>query len=241
MQVVLLRVAIDKGFGGILGPLFKDGSFEYVPIPDKFNGCGISDQTYGNTKGKCSRKLLLQYFPKRLQQKRRDIRIHYDPEFETFTYGDPTAPKRGLRKLGKGDLLVFYAGLKGFDFSCNPALYIFAYFEVEKAGLAGKFSKQELKTVFGNNFHVRHRAVFAKDEARLVLVKGSRRSRLLTKAKCISAIGSDKRGRPLHVLSPEMQKIFGNFDGHTSIQRSPPRWVKEVFVAKASAFVTSLR
>jgi hypothetical protein len=56
----------------------------------------------------------------------------------------------------------------------------------------------------------------------------------------VSAIGVDMSGRALHILSPEMQKIFGDFDGHVSIQRSPPRWVPEKLVAKASAFVTSL-
>ena len=38
MQVVLLRVGIDTGSGGIHGPLFADGSFEYIPIPDGFKG-----------------------------------------------------------------------------------------------------------------------------------------------------------------------------------------------------------
>ena len=240
MQVVLLRVGIDTGSGGILGPLFKDGSFEYVPISDGFKCCGISDQTYGNTKGKYAKRLLLYYFPERLQRKRRDMPIHYDPEFETFTYGDPTVPKRGLRKLKKGDLLVFYAGLVGSDFRCNAALYIIAYFEVQKAGLAMEFNKRELQRNFGRNFHVRHSVVFANQKDRLVLVKGSNRSRLLRKARRISVLGSDKNGRPIHVLSPQMQKVFGDFDGHISIQRSPPRWVDKRFVAKASAFVTSL-
>ena len=35
MQVILLRVGIDTGSGGIHGPLFKDGTFEYIPIQDK--------------------------------------------------------------------------------------------------------------------------------------------------------------------------------------------------------------
>ena len=241
MQVVLLRVGIDTGSGGIHGPLFKDGSFEYVPIPDGFNGSGISAQTYGNTKGKCTKRLLLHYFPERKQSKRRDTPIHYDPEFETFTYGDPTSPKSGLRRLTKGDLLVFYAGLVGADFRCDPALYIIAYFKVEKAGLATDLSKDELRKYFGRNFHVRHSVVLARQKNRLVLVKGSNRSRLLRKAKRISSLGADKNGRPIHVLSPEMQKIFGDFDGHISIQRSPPRWVDERFVTKASALITSLR
>ena len=241
MQVVLLRVGIDTGSGGIHGPLFKNGSFEYVPISDGFNGTGISDQTYGNTKGRYGKKLLVHYFPERRQRRRRDTPIHDDPEFDTFTYGDPTSPKRGLRKLKKGDLLVFYAGLEGWGFRCAPALYIIGYFEVVKAGLAAEFSKHELQSNFGRNFHVRHSAVFVNQRDRLVLVKGNKRSGLLKKAKRISVLGSDKNGCPIHVLSPQMQKIFGGFDGHISIQRSPPRWVDERFVTKASAFVTSLR
>ena len=42
MQVVLLRVGINTGCGGINGALFKDGSFEYIPIPD---GGGVDDRT----------------------------------------------------------------------------------------------------------------------------------------------------------------------------------------------------
>jgi len=32
MNIVLLRVGIDKGCGGCLGPVFKDGNFEFVLI-----------------------------------------------------------------------------------------------------------------------------------------------------------------------------------------------------------------
>ena len=138
-------------------------------------------------------------------------------------------------------MLVFYAGLHGWNFECAPALYIVGFFEVETAGLATDFSQRDLQRYFGQNFHVRHPSVFRKQKDRLVLVKGNKRSRLLKKARVISSVGADVRGRPLHILSPDMQKIFGNFDGHVSIQRSPPRWVAERFVAKASAFVMSLR
>jgi hypothetical protein len=34
MNVVLLRVGVDEGAGGIQGPLLEDGTFEYIPIPD---------------------------------------------------------------------------------------------------------------------------------------------------------------------------------------------------------------
>ena len=167
--------------------------------------------------------------------------IHFDPEFETFTYGDPTRLKSSLRRLDEGSLLVFYAGLAGWDFHCEPALYIVGYFLVTKAGLAESFSRAELTELFGNNFHVRHPAVFEDQKGRLVLVKGGAGSRLLRKARRISSVGQDRGGGLLHRLSPEMQQVFGDFGGHTSIQRSPPRWVAPEFAERASEYVRTLR
>ena len=240
MHAVLLRVGIDTGSGGILGPLFKDGTFEFIPIDDGFGGLGVNERTYGNTRGRRNKGKLIDYFPERLRERRRETPIHDDPEFNTFTYGDPTRLKAGLRKLTKGDLLIFYAGLVGSDFTFDPALYIIGYFEVEKAGLATEFSREELRKNFGKNFHVRHKRVFERQKDRLVLVKGSKRSRLLKKAMRISVLGADKSGRRIHVLSPKMQTIFGDFDGHISIQRSPPRKVLPEFIARAERFVRSL-
>ena len=53
-QVVLLRVGIDAGCGGIQGPLFKDGSFDFVCIPDNK---GVSVHTYGNMVGRNGKAL----------------------------------------------------------------------------------------------------------------------------------------------------------------------------------------
>ena len=172
--------------------------------------------------------------------------IHVDPEFDTFTYGDPTTPKRSLRTLKPGDLLVFYCGLQkwnvdgGWDQDHRPALYLAGFFEVALAGMAGDYDKKVLKAEFGQNFHVRYRTVFEKQKDSLVLVKGGSGSRLFRKAHQISSMGKDRAGKPLKVLSPAMQKVFGDFGGHVSIQRSPPRWVELGFVDKAVAFVTGL-
>jgi hypothetical protein len=137
--------------------------------------------------------------------------------------------------------LVFYAGLKGWNFDCPPALYIIGFFEVARAGLATSYSHAELARMFRGNFHVMHRAVFEQQKERLVLVKGSPNSRLLRKAFRISWAGMDRNGRPLHRLAPEMQRTFGDFSGKTSIQRSPPRWVAPDFAMRAADFVLSLR
>jgi len=241
MQVVLLRVGIDTGSGGIHSPLFKNGHFEFISIWDKLNRFGVNRETYGNTKGLRHQRLLVEYFPENRRYKMRNITLHRDPEFETYTYGDPTTPKAGLRRLRKGDLLVLYAGLEGWDFRCDPALYIIGYFEVERAVRANEFSWKELRKEFGKNFHVRHRRVFEHQKDRLVLVKGNGRSRLLEKARRISVLAMNKAGKPIHVLSPEMRKIFGNFSGHVSIHRSPPRFVLPEFVEKAARFVRSLK
>lgn len=237
MKIAMLRIGIDTGSGGIHGPLFQDGTFEYIPIPDNF---GKDNRTYGNTFGMHGRPLS-EYFP---ESRRRNIAqksIHFDPEFVTFTYGDPTPPKAGLRHLEPGDLLVFYCGLAGWDFVSSPALYLIGYFEVLAAGRADDFPTNELEALFGENYHVKHRDIFECQKKDLVLVKGSPLSRMLKKAVCISSVGCDRAGRPLKVLSTEMQEIFGDFDGRISFQRSPTRWVKAMHISQAAEFIKSLQ
>ena len=111
-----------------------------------------------------------------------DQSMHVDPEFDTFTYGDPTAPKAGLRHLKPGDLLVFYCGLRGWEFAADPALYVMGFFEVERAGVASGFTKTELGRLFSCNFHVRHHRVLQRQKELLVLVKGTDKSRLFRNA-----------------------------------------------------------
>ncbi len=238
-KVVLLRVGIDSGSGGMQGPLFRNGSFEFVPIPDTVNHS--EKRTYGNTMGKHGEKLI-EYFPDRLKNKCRDQPIHSDPEFDSFTYGDPTSLKARLRELELGDLLVFYAGLEGSGgFKSKAGLYIVGYLDIQKAGRVKNFTKSEMATFFRKNAHVYDKKRFNHDKETLVLVKGTKKSRLLKKAVLISEIGQDCKGRPLKILSKKMQSVFGNFDGHLSIQRSSPRWVYPAFVERAAQFVRNLR
>lgn len=237
MKVALVRVGVDAGAGGMQGPLFRDKSFDFVPIPDDFN---IEPRSYGNTLGR-SGMPLVGYFPPSRREKMFRTSMHLDPEFETFTYGDPTPPKAGLRHLEPDDLLVFYCGLQGWDFESPPALYIIGYFEVARAGLASGFESEDMECDFARNFHVCHRGSLPEQWPRLVLVKGGPGSRLLERAVQISCMGKDRRGRPLKILSPEMRDVFGGFGGHVSIQRSPTRWVDSTFVQGAADFVRSLR
>ncbi len=239
---VLLRVGVDAGAGRIQGPLFKDGTFEFICIPDKK---GVSVHTYGSMIGRYGRPFV-DYFPSSSRVRMAAKHIHVDPEFDTFTYGDPTPPKKSLRGLKPGDILAFYCGLQDWDeergWSCDtrPALYLAGYFEVALAGMATEFDDDTLRSQFGSNFHVRYPSVFTRQRDDLVLVKGDLGSRLFNRAHKISTDGLDRSGNRLKVLSPEMQEIFGGFGGHISIQRSPPRWVAGAYVDRAIGYIRGL-
>jgi hypothetical protein len=241
MNVVLLRVGIDRGCGGMLGPLFADGSFEFIPIYDER---WPERRTYGNTRGRHGRRFI-EYFPPSRQESMRQVRLHNDPEFDTFTYGDPTQPKRSLRRLQPGDLLVLYVGLQGWGDCRMPAgLFLVGYFEVEHAGLypelVAEMGTPGVRRLFRNNPHVRYADPAHHDK--LVLVKGSEKSRLLNKAVRLSALkrGVDGGGRPVFVLDRAIRKHCGSFSKLNAIQRSIPRWVAGDFADKAAAFVRAL-
>jgi Nucleotide modification associated domain 3 len=236
MKIALLRVGIDTGSGGMHGPLYQDGTFEYIPIPDDRK---IDERTYGNTTGRHGIKLV-EYFPSTWRARYRDESMHFDPEFKTFTYGDPSPLKAKLSHLEPEDLLVFYCGLKGFDFDSPPQLYIMGFFEVLISGYPKDIPEDKRKRLLGKNFHILHNEVYESQKDTLIVVKGTSNSRLLEKAKCISVYGKDAVGHQLKILSPKMQKIFGDFDGKLSFQRNPTRWVHPDYIKKAREFVLSL-
>ena len=94
--------------------------------------------------------------------------------------------------------------------------------------------------MFAGNAHVLIPMTFEAQPADLVLVKGRTGSSLLNNAVLISATGRNRAGQPLKILSPEMQRTFGHFEGKVSIQRSPARLVAPDFVERAASFVRSL-
>lgn len=221
MKALLLRIGIDKGTDGTLGPIFEDKSFEYIPISEG-DSKSKEDRTYKNTIGR-SGEPLSTYLPKGIENRT----MHFDPEFETFTYGDPTSKRKYLLNLGKDDLLAFYAGLTPFkNKKHKEALYIIGYFTVEGVIDFNELTKGEIETchqLYPNNAHLK-RSYDTKD---LVIVVGDKnKSKLLEKAILISQMKYDKNGRPYQAVSNEMEVSLG-ISG--SIQRSiPPRWIRNV-------------
>lgn len=173
MQALLLRIGIDKGCGGCLAPIFKDGSFEYIPIPE---GCASSeDKTYSKLSGK-NYKSIVKFIPKKLC----DAIPHIDPEFKTFTYGDPTPNKRKqLARLLPGDLLIFYAGLEPENDISR--IFIVGYFTIKDTYDFSKIPKSAQSSMLQklyNNAHAKRKYL----DERLVIVKGDpQKSRLLLK------------------------------------------------------------
>ena len=218
MKALLLRVGIDKGCGGTLAPIFDDGSFEFVPIPEGVPAPGAA--TYNERIGRRGKRLSA-YVPSSIK----NAPMHEDPVFLTCTYGDPTLKRYHLLKLVKGDLLVFYAGLQPYATdNYKEALYIIGYFDVENVTEFNKLLEAELAESLQR---YRHNAHVKRQNSRrdLVVVAGGGDSRLLDKAIVISQKKPDRRGRPMHALSPEMEELLG-ISGF--IQRSiPPRFVVE--------------
>ena len=220
MKALLLRVGIDKGSGGTYGPIFEDGSFEFVPIPETYRSCTAT--TYGERIGR-RRKPLSTYVPPAL----RHVPMHDDPEFEMRTYGDATAKRRFLLELSEGDLLVFYAGLKPFNHDNDDypeALYFVGYFTIDHVIDFNWLSASEraaYRQRYPSNAHVKRGYAFEN----LVIVTGSKNSRLLHRARLISQKKPDTSGRPTYALSPEMEELLG-ISGF--IQKSmPPRLVTQ--------------
>lgn len=230
MKGLLLRVGIDTGSGGCLAPIFVDGSFEFIPIPE--TRVTSEKKVYANMKGRSGRPIT-DFIPKKIKYSQ----PHFDPEFNTYTYGDPTRTKRNqLSKLNPGDLLIFYAGLKPADRKEKPRLYVIGYFDILEIYDFQKISKLDYPSVFKklkNNAHAK-RYFKMKEmnieflESNLVIAKGNpKRSKLIAKALQLG----DSNGNMLK----ELLQIFG-YKG--SLVRAVGHWIEKEYIQEVKEWLT---
>lgn len=162
MKALLIRVAVDttgtdrsesswSSFrqpypnGGFWGPVWEDGRFEYIPVPEidtesdgekpKDYLEGEQDEnTYGTSRGDRLDALLSEWIPKSKKCIFEKIATHYDPNFRECTYGDVYTPKgQQCAELGPGDLLVFCASQTYYGKNeDNHGLFIIGYFTVKE-------------------------------------------------------------------------------------------------------------
>ena len=113
MKGLLLHVAADTTYPGVVGPVFQDMSFEYLPINNTF---GIEKRTYRHFAARNSEygRTLADFVPSNIAI----LPVHFDPEFDHYTYGQhggDYARAQTLTKLKQGDILFFFASLAPYD------------------------------------------------------------------------------------------------------------------------------
>ena len=140
-------------------PLFPDGTFEFIPIPEDRHLSGPSVIRYRDLRSYNNpHEELLRYIPERLW----DWPTHNDPEFETFTYGDncETSPRAAsLKRLESGDFLLFLARLTLYrdgQFTTEAGFYLIGYLQIEEVlPRVEEPPRERLLERFRNNAHVR--------------------------------------------------------------------------------------
>ncbi|WEL22531.1 hypothetical protein [Halorhabdus sp. BNX81] len=146
MTVVLAGVGADQSNVGRNLPLYDDGTFEYIPIPEKTPETDESE-TFGTwplRNGGVAADLLSKIRPAPGREEEwvtdpdriADWPLHRDPNFDALTYGEHrgSADRRQgyvrlLEALDPGDVVGFYAGLA--PPGGHPHRYLIGYFTVE--------------------------------------------------------------------------------------------------------------
>ena len=194
---IAINVAANTNAPGFRGPIYPDGRFEYVPIPEK-----------GSTRRPVPTYADLELgFD--LPADAVDTPVHLDPEFagypecETHTYGDEHGVKAGpLSSLDPGDYLLFYATLSPHGDPDGAAewiaptwgAYLIGEFRVERVVTGEEYRELPAadRAGFDNNAHVKRDPFDAK-----VLVAGEPESRLYERAVPLSAPESGATAGPL--------------------------------------------
>ena len=140
-------------------PIFADGTFEVLPIPEDRDLPGDSLVRFRHLKSFYNPEVSLRdYLPEQWW----DRPCHFDPEFYTFTYGDncDTAPRAAaLKGIVPGDYIFFIVRLVGFEdgkYNNQPGFYLIGYLEVESmlTSVTGLPAAGDLAWA-GDNAHIR--------------------------------------------------------------------------------------
>lgn len=177
-------------------PIFPDGSFEFLPIPEDRPLQGPHVVRYRDLRAwRSPGGDLLAYVPRRLW----DWPAHYDPEFETFTYGDncEASPRAAsLKRLGPGDFLFFIARLAhrdGQGFTGRHGFYLIGFLEVEEVlpGVAAPPPDGTLAR-FRDNAHIRMGLSDPRLWDGFWVFRGSHRSRRFQRAVPVTRALADR-------------------------------------------------
>ncbi|WP_408958445.1 hypothetical protein [Natrinema sp. 74] len=171
MTVVLAGIGADSTNLGALAPLYDNGRFEYVPIPEKTRET-TEAETLGSWELRAgdgvAAELTTRITPQPVHDGTETVTgdalaswpLHRDPNFEALTYGEhrTSGYVSRLCALEPGDIVGFYAGLRrpGGE---RAHRYLIGYFTVDDVVVVGpKTPPDELDAVLAshpNNAHAK--------------------------------------------------------------------------------------
>lgn len=200
-RAVAVNVGANTNEPGVRGPVFPDGSAEFVPIPETERTCE-APPTYRDLD-------LLTEVPDP------DQPVHLDPQFaeypycDRYTYGDPWGVKaRPLLDLTAGDYVFFYATLEPVG-SGHPdwvtdgwGAYIVGAFRLDRDPIPGEVYPNltgDERRAFASNAHVR-RDPF---DAAVLLLGEPEYSRLLETVIPLSGVQGTDANRLVTELSED--------------------------------------
>lgn len=165
-RAVAINVAANTNQPGVRGPIFPNGRFEYLPIPES-EPTARPVPTYADLDVSVE-----------LPDGTEDSPVHLDPEFadypccERYTYGDPFDVKaRPLLELERDDYVLFYATLSTVGepnrqwISPEWGTYVIGQFRLARdpiSGAAFADLSAETRTIFENNAHLKREEFDAK-------------------------------------------------------------------------------
>lgn len=229
MQALLLRVGLDNGSGGGLAPIYEDGTFDYIPIPESYETS--QQQTFDEVKTRDGPP-----YAEYVHSDNESSPLHLDPEFTTYTYGDPTRKRSQLAELTEDDLLIFYAGLKPRTSEGQPRLYVIGYFTVDTVhDLDDKTSTErvELFNHLANNAHIKRTKLtpdskHPDQDAYPIIVEGKPdQSRLVEKARPLTDAYVSGTNQQYHMLE-SVARITG-YSSEKDLTRASGRWLDPAY------------
>ena len=191
MSLVLVGVAADSVNTSNCPPIFDDGSFEYIPIPEQYETTETATyQSEGYNE-------YLRYVVHDEQETTAfdQVSIHHDPNFDSLTFGDPGKSRSKLLSLQENDVLGFYCGLTPPGESRPKHRYLIGYFVVDLVVDFDSLDEDSLEKEIDRNRDNAHikRHLTSHDRrhlSNLVIVTGRRPGGLLNEAIKLSG------GRP---------------------------------------------
>ena len=197
MRIYMANVGTSTNYSGLFSPVFADGTFEFLPIPEGYGSMDRPSQAvrYCDLRAhNAPGQDLHRYVPADLWE----AACHDDPEFATFTYGDSGGNARSvnLTRMREGDVLLFLARLESWadgKRTGEAGFYLIGGLLADYAGWVTPQSPQANR--FANNAHA------IRGDWEFWGIAGSSQSRRFERAVPIGRaicekVFTDARGKP---------------------------------------------